>query len=623
MTILTNEIKPVVSQFSPSYSLAVNLIARGAGKLDVARNLVRKSFAMWEKQQLEKSVEKAKSLTGDGFDEVVESATHERFLEILQEELESLMDNSNGKKKKSYEFMIDVITNKKSLKKNSKSYIGLSNIYELEKKTLAYLQEEAATLNCDLSDMDDDTLADLIGHDKDEMQDEIETQQLRVGKTEIALRGHVFTQMCNAANSILQSCNTNGESLRSALQVIRSNDPDTTFPDNVVTPEELTRFAKSVVSMNRQRRKQNSSLKEAGLDSSSLIDQIDIIESTKDDTFEDMLALNKVLEAYGCITKTGDSDADFESSTYLISEAGEQIGLLGFENSLWCMVAMGGAWDVKYASSDLDRFRASMREFDLFSDDGNDLFDDDDDDDFSSLLEKKDTMDTRETREDREYDNGVPKPQIEAGELVSNLLSLEPNELAGYVACLISDSTRGGTSSVIDAFQSLTPSQQRTIQCSLHALERLMEVQKKFNVDESSSNVQLELGTCEVVTAWAGGCTWSEALEMSGTAPGDLARTLNRALDALRQFGNLPFSSIRAMSAESGVTLHTSSGIHPDLRRLCKEAAMDMDRYPLKDPLPMDDMENVDTTNDENYKSEENEDDGDDEERNDDSRLQN
>ena len=399
--------------------------------------------------------------------------------------------------------------------------------------------------------------------------------------------------------------------MKNALQTIRSNDSETSLPDDVVTPEELTRFAKSVVASNRQRRKQNSSLKKAGLDSSSLIDQMDIIESTKDDTFEDMLALNKVLEAYGCITKTDDSGADFESSTYRISEAGEQIGLLGFENSLWCMVAMGGAWDVKYASSDLDRFRDSMREFDLFSDDGNDLFDDDDDDDFSSLIDKKDVV---ETSEDRQYDNGVPKPQIETGELVSNLLSLEPNELAGYVACLISDSSRGGTSSVIDAFQSLTPSQQKTIQCSLHALERLMEVQKKFNVDESSSNVQMELGTCEVVTAWAGGCTWSEALEMSGTAPGDLARTLNRALDALRQFGNLPFSSIRAMSAESGVTLHTSSGIHPDLRRLCKEAAMEMDRYPLKDPLPLDDIENVEMSSDENDKTEENEDNTDDEE---------
>lgn len=44
--ILTNEIERIRSQFSPSYSLAVNLVARGDGKLGVARELVGKSFAV-------------------------------------------------------------------------------------------------------------------------------------------------------------------------------------------------------------------------------------------------------------------------------------------------------------------------------------------------------------------------------------------------------------------------------------------------------------------------------------------------------------------------------------------------------------------------------------------------
>ena len=48
--ILTDPIKPIKSQFSPSYSLAVNLVGRGQGKLDVAKQLVGKSFALWEKQ---------------------------------------------------------------------------------------------------------------------------------------------------------------------------------------------------------------------------------------------------------------------------------------------------------------------------------------------------------------------------------------------------------------------------------------------------------------------------------------------------------------------------------------------------------------------------------------------
>ena len=45
-SILTSEIERIRSQFSPSYSLAVNLVSRGDGKLGVARELVGKSFAV-------------------------------------------------------------------------------------------------------------------------------------------------------------------------------------------------------------------------------------------------------------------------------------------------------------------------------------------------------------------------------------------------------------------------------------------------------------------------------------------------------------------------------------------------------------------------------------------------
>uniref|UniRef100_A0A7S0GGK2 ATP-dependent RNA helicase Ski2/MTR4 C-terminal domain-containing protein n=1 Tax=Proboscia inermis TaxID=420281 RepID=A0A7S0GGK2_9STRA len=95
----------------------------------------------------------------------------------------------------------------------------------------------------------------------------------------------------------------------------------------------------------------------------------------------------------------------------------------------------------------------------------------------------------------------------------------------------------------------------------------------------------------DVVTAWTAGCTWSEALEMSGKAPGDLARLLHRSLDALRQLGNLPYNAVRVRNENYP---SEPSGIHPEIRRICKDAAMEMARYPLKDPLPFDEEENVD-----------------------------
>lgn len=96
-----------------------------------------------------------------------------------------------------------------------------------------------------------------------------------------------------------------------------------------------------------------------------------------------------------------------------------------------------------------------------------------------------------------------------------------------------------------------------------------------------------DISNVEVVTAWAEGCSWSEALEISGSPPGDLARILSRVLDATRQFGNLPFSAMRKGDMEGSTSsIQTESrGIHPEVRRLCRDAAKAINRYPVKDPL--------------------------------------
>ena len=106
-----------------------------------------------------------------------------------------------------------------------------------------------------------------------------------------------------------------------------------------------------------------------------------------------------------------------------------------------------------------------------------------------------------------------------------------------------------------------------------------------------------DLSTCQVVTEWANGCSWNEALEISGLPPGDLIRTLSRALDALRQLGNLPYTPVRRRDGA-----HVPNGIHPDIRRVCRDAATIINRYPLKDQfsLSIDDYEDDDdeVTND-------------------------
>jgi DSHCT (NUC185) domain len=100
------------------------------------------------------------------------------------------------------------------------------------------------------------------------------------------------------------------------------------------------------------------------------------------------------------------------------------------------------------------------------------------------------------------------------------------------------------------------------------------------------------------VTAWASGCSWSEALEISGLPPGDLARTLSRVLDAVRQLGNLPYAPMRKRDLDvdnvdsPGLLMDTvSRGLHPQVRRLCRDAARLINRYPVKDPLPFEELD--------------------------------
>ena len=113
-----------------------------------------------------------------------------------------------------------------------------------------------------------------------------------------------------------------------------------------------------------------------------------------------------------------------------------------------------------------------------------------------------------------------------------------------------------------------------------------------------------------MVTAWTAGCSWEEAINLSGLAPGDLARTLSRVLDAVRQLGNLPFTPIRKKDSDDSVVIAAvSPGLDPVLRRLCREASRAINRYPVKDPLAFETTED-----DEDDEGESDDDDDDDEE---------
>ena len=103
------------------------------------------------------------------------------------------------------------------------------------------------------------------------------------------------------------------------------------------------------------------------------------------------------------------------------------------------------------------------------------------------------------------------------------------------------------------------------------------------------------------MTAWAEGCSWTEALEISGSPPGDLARSLSRVLDALRQLGNLPYRPIRRDSDDETVP---QLGLDPVVRKLCRDASHLINRYPVKDTFA---AEGEDEENEEEEEEEEEE----------------
>ncbi len=550
ITILTNEIKPVVSQFSPSYALAVNLIERGGGKLDVAKNMIQKSFAVWESRQREEDLQAAL--------ESLDSETNgllpeEQFLNALQLTLEmKLLEARDGtspngtsqSKIAKLSALVDILADGKQLNKISKQYSSAAQILDLERSTLQVMERELREMSSRVlinpTEFDD--------HDKTELLSEIKRQRQRVKKGETEVNDNIISKMAKVTNNRMKDEDEESKILSKALMAARLQGSPFGAP---LEPDELNDYIKISPKNNRRSFLDKTTAKPS--------------EDNEDESWGQMQALVNTLEAYGCVTlvPTVERDESNEIWNYKVTSGGEHVGSLGMDNSLWQICALGGAWDVANKSFEVDKFQDAMN-------------------DFEAVTGGKESDDL----------TAIPKPQMEAEVLTDHLCRLTASEMAGYVSSLVVDAPRRSDSSLAN-FQKLTLPQQRVVQTVLLSLERLVEVQRRFGVDESIGKCQLELGACDVVTSWASGCSWNEALEISGAAPGDLVRTLSRALDALRQLGNLPF--IPARPLDRAVCLE-ASGIHPRIRSLCRDAATIMDRYPVKDMLPFE--EELDSVSD-------------------------
>lgn len=564
--ILISQIKPVASQFAPSYSLAVNLISRGQGKMDVARRLVEKSFAMWEKRQLKAVL----ASEGSAF-ELGDVASQERFVKMMTDAFLN-EDATNPLEEQCFADYANILQDKKRLKDVSKGYSGLANKLTMEKKSLQYLEEDLSSSIAIGSAEDTGLLRDYLEKNQVEMLRLIEMQRKRVLAAQNNVAQHPFTAMAAVVNQMIERESPHGAALAEELGNARSSDHGS------LTAGDLTVFAKSVVTMKRKKKAVEA------VDSSIFVDPAhEHVSQERDALWLDMLALTKVLVCYGCLKSSwapGMPDDGLESSSFLLTTAGEHIGMLSVQNSLWFLVAMGGAHDVIGVSSNLDEFRRRMMDFD---------------DEISRVGDNGDAIDmmfnmfdSSRVASGEDKKSTVSRAQQESATLARQLSELTSHELAGYVSSLISDGYRRGNGvSVTECFQKLTPAQQQVVQSCIAVCERLVEVQKEFQTSNSNT-CELDLTNVQVVTAWASGCSWAEALELSGAAPGDLARMLGRVLDALRQLGNLPFKPIRATDMDGEGLMTTSVGISLQVRNACRDAVRQMNRFPVKDPLPFD-----------------------------------
>lgn len=564
-SILTNPIKPISSQFRPSYSLAINLITRGRGKLDVAKQLVGKSFASWERKRME-----ARSSEDEEVTDLLISLSEEKFMEALKSAFKQKIRDRTAEYDVSFlQHLVDVLTDREILKRASKGYESAALSFELEKTTLGLLEVEMKSIFSEEGTESDDDIAGILEDDKADFQRHLEIQQQRVEDFSKKLRKHTFSSIANYANQLMDENSDDGLKLKEAFLKTRVRRTGKIS----LSAKNVADFAKSSVVVKRKLRKLAKS--NPDVDPETSLFQSEKLQEAKDTSWDDMLAMTQVLVAYGCLVPSipiVDDSEDLEEQIFQVTPAGTDVGMLSFENSLWCFSAMGGTFDVIGASSKLDEMKQAMK---AFEDDTSGIFDDNE-----GKAQASSFFD----------DSSIASlPQQEADELVSYLRYLTPGEMAGYVSCLVTGDTGRNNLSSVDIYQKLSTPQQRAIQVLLEITERLTDVQRQYSVDERICNCQFDITNSAVITAWADGCTWSEALEMSGAAPGDLTRVIGRAMDAVRQIGSLKFNPLRKADLEGeGIANPFARGIHPEIRKLCREAARSMNRYPVKDPPPFE-----------------------------------
>jgi murein DD-endopeptidase MepM/ murein hydrolase activator NlpD len=493
--ILTDPIKPIQSQFSPSYSLCINLIERGQGRLVVARQLVSRSFDVWQRSRIislqsNASTETTRKSSRGPMDELSRTLQEAKIIELIGQTLKSIITQRSAMfDVRRVESVMKVMNDRDSIKAASKAFVALERRLELEKQTLLYLELEndqtssssaAASSQTVLEpnpelETDSQSLQQMLKEDKDSIRSLIQQQRSRVNSIESDMNRHPFTFVSSIINQVMDSSRNNDQNMQLTLALANvRNDIDSNKSFTPITPTELSSFSKSFVTADRMARKAakkqtDNNVEGISKDDESNHKQLSGSEFVDDDSWNDFVSITKVLVAYGCLvseTKTTkwdiseiDSDRPLTDDTmFTVTPAGANVGMLGLENSLWILVALGGASDTINVPS--------KNRYDYSSTNNDSYGSNDEQSDTNALLQRQ--------------------------ELVEALRTMSPSEIAGYTSCIISEDSRSSFGlSVVDQFQQLSFAQQEATQKLMFVMDRFKEIQSMFGVGNRSGNCNM------------------------------------------------------------------------------------------------------------------------------------
>lgn len=156
-----------------------------------------------------------------------------------------------------------------------------------------------------------DLPAELIDANQQDLIAEIKNQQRRVSKSQREVNDGFISTMAKVANNRIRD--ESDGNLKRTLSALRLADENSLIDGVALEPRELNTYIKTASKSNRRPLLDRTTVAPPGSDE-------------EDNSWSQMLALVKVLEAYGCLIAASENSAKSEHNAYTVTEGGQHVG---------------------------------------------------------------------------------------------------------------------------------------------------------------------------------------------------------------------------------------------------------------------------------------------------------